>query len=171
MDTFAEVVRSRKGDDKIGLRFEDRQWTWDEVTQESADRAAALTATVPEPAERRRHIGVLLENVPDFVFWIGAGALAGAVVVGINASRSGREIADDIRQADVDFVITESRLAHLVDGTDHGLPADRILDIDSSEYAQFLEPYRARTCPRRFRRPTTSHFCSSVPGRRDGRRP
>ncbi|MCK0089162.1 AMP-binding protein [Rhodococcus sp. HNM0563] len=147
MDTFAEVVRSRKGDEKIGLRFEDRQWTWDQVIQESADRAAALTAAVGEPADRRRHIGVLLENVPDFVFWIGAGALAGAVVVGINASRSGPEIADDIRQADVDFVITESRLAHLVDGTDHGLPADRIVDIDSPEYLRFLEPHRGADLP------------------------
>ena len=78
VQTFAEVVRARKGDDKVGVRFEDRQWTWDEVVQQSADRAAALVAAVPAPAGRQRHIGVLLENVPDFVFWIGAGALAGA---------------------------------------------------------------------------------------------
>ena len=147
MDTFAEVVRARRGDTKVGLRFEDRQWTWDEVVQESADRAAALVSAVPQPAGRQRHIGVLLENVPDFVFWIGAGAVAGAVVVGINASRSGPEIARDVRHADVDLIITESRLAHLVQGTEHGLPADKVLDIDAPGYREFLEPFRGSPLP------------------------
>ncbi|WP_129977236.1 AMP-binding protein [Rhodococcus sp. Q1] len=147
MDTFAEVVRARHGDPKVGLRFEDRQWTWDEVVQESSDRAAALIATVPAPADRQRHIGVLLENVPDFVFWIGAGAMAGAAVVGINASRSGPEIARDIRHADIDLVITESRLSHLLEGVDHGLADDRIYDIDDARYGQFLEPFRGADLP------------------------
>lgn len=147
MDTFAEVVRARHGDHKVGLRFEDRQWTWDEVIQESADRAAAIAATVPAPADRQRHIGVLLENVPDFVFWIGAGAVAGAAVVGINASRSGPEIAQDIKHADIDFVVTETRLAHLLDGTDHGLPADKIYNVDDPRYQEFLEPFRGAALP------------------------
>ena len=147
LDTFAEVVRARRGDAKVGLRFEDQRWTWDEVVQESADRASALVSTVPLPEGRQRHIGVLLENVPDFVFWIGAGALAGAVVVGINASRSGPEIARDVRHADVDLIITESRLAHLVAGTDHGLPAEKILDVDSTRYREFLEPFRGAQLP------------------------
>lgn len=147
MDTFAEVVRARHGDPKVGLRFEDQQWTWGEVVQESADRAAAIVATVPAPADRQRHIGVLLENVPDFVFWIGAGALAGAAVVGINASRSGPEIARDIAHADIDLVVTESRLAHLLEDTGHGLPANRILDIDGDRYAEFLAPFRGADLP------------------------
>ncbi|MDN5894799.1 MAG: AMP-binding protein [Nocardioides sp.] len=147
MDTFAEVVRSRAGDDKIGLRFQGNAWTWGEVVSESADRAAALTDTVPVPDERQVHIGVLLENVPDFVFWIGAGALAGAVVVGINASRSASELAHDIGHADVDVIVTEDRLAHLVDGGEHGLPADRILNIDQASYETFLAPYRGSALP------------------------
>ncbi|MCD5420308.1 AMP-binding protein [Rhodococcus pyridinivorans] len=147
MDTFADIVRARHGDPKVGLRFEDQQWTWGEVVQESADRAAAIVATVPAPADRQRHIGVLLDNVPDFVFWIGAGALAGAAVVGINASRSGPEIARDIAHADIDLVVTESRLAHLLEDTGHGLPADRILDIDGDRYAEFLAPFRDADLP------------------------
>ncbi|WP_039958025.1 AMP-binding protein [Rhodococcus pyridinivorans] len=147
MDTFAEVVRARHGDPKVGLLFEDQQWTWGKVVQESADRAAAIVATVPAPADRQRHIGVLLENVPDFVFWIGAGALAGAAVVGINASRSGPEIARDIAHADIDLVVTESRLAHLLEDTGHGLTADRILDIDDDRYAEFLAPFRGADLP------------------------
>lgn len=147
MDTFAEVVRSRAGDDRVGLRFEDESWTWAQVVGESADRAAALTATVPVPEGRQIHIGVLLENVPDFVFWIGAGALAGAVVVGINASRSASELARDIGHADVDVVITEDRLSHLVEGGEHGLPATRIHNIDRPSYADFLAPHRGAPLP------------------------
>src|SRR5690606_27402718 len=111
LETFADVVRSRAGDPAPGLLFEGQTWTWSEVVQESADRAAALTATVPRPADRQIHVGVLMENVPDFVFWVGATSLAGAVVVGINSSRSSAEIAHDLRHVGIDMVITEDRLA------------------------------------------------------------
>ncbi|MQW74339.1 AMP-binding protein [Nocardioides sp. dk4132] len=147
MQTFAEIVRSRVGDDAVGLRFEDRQWTWDEVVAESATRAAALTASVPAPEGRQIHVGVLLENVPDFVFWLGAGALAGAVVIGINASRSGPEIAQDVRHADVDLIITESRLRHLVEDPAHGVPAERVHDVDTEAYAEWLAPHRGAPLP------------------------
>ncbi|WP_166137720.1 AMP-binding protein [Nocardioides ochotonae] len=147
MQTFAEIVRSRVGDDAVGLRFEDRQWTWDEVVAESATRAAALSATVPAPEGRQVHVGVLLENVPDFVFWIGAGALAGAVVIGINASRSAPEIAQDVRHADVDLIITEPRLRHLVEDPAHGVPAERVHDIETPAYAEWLAPHRGAPLP------------------------
>ncbi|MCD6639626.1 MAG: AMP-binding protein [Nocardioides sp.] len=145
--TFADVLRARAGDSRTALVFEDRSWTWDEVVQESAVRAAALADLVPHPEGRQVHVGVLLENVPDFVFWIGAGALAGAVVVGINASRSGVEIARDVRHADVDVIVTETRLAHLLEGTDHGIAADRVLDIDSPRYAELVTAYRGASMP------------------------
>ena len=147
--TFADVVRSRLGDDAIGLRFEDEQWTWDEVVRESAVRAAVLSALVPRPEGRQVHVGVLLENVPDFVFWIGGGALAGAVVVGINASRSGPEVGSDIRHADVDLLVTEHRLAHLLDGADHGVPEERVLDVDDASYADLLAAHRGAALPDR----------------------
>ncbi|MFS3129313.1 AMP-binding protein [Nocardioides sp. Bht2] len=147
MRTFAEIVRSRAGDEKVGLRFEDQSWTWAEVVDESSARAALLADLVPSPADRQVHIGVLLENVPDFVFWIGAGAMAGAVVVGINASRSGPELADDIRHADVDVVITEQKLAHLVTGTDHGVPENRVLNVDSDAYAEQIKGYLGAPLP------------------------
>jgi fatty-acyl-CoA synthase len=147
VETFAEIVRSRADDDKTGLRFEDWSWTWAEVVQESADRAAALEALVPRPPDRQVHVGVLLDNVPDFVFWIGAGALAGAVVVGINSSRSGAELADDIRHADIDLVVTESRLLHLVAGHDNGVPTERVLDVDDEAYVDLLGRYRGAPLP------------------------
>ena len=145
--TFAHVVRARAGDQRTALLVEDESWTWDDFVRESAERAALLTALVPKPDDRQVHVGVLMENVPDFVFWIGAGALAGAVVVGINATRSGSEIAQDIRHADVDLVVTESCLAHLLEGADHGIAAERILDIDQPAYAEMLARHRGAPLP------------------------
>ncbi|WP_235736397.1 AMP-binding protein [Nocardioides alcanivorans] len=147
METFAEVVRARSGDQSPGLLFEGRSWSWDEVVRESAQRAAALEAVAPKRADRQVHIGVLLDNVPDFVFWVGAGAVAGAVVVGINSSRSGAELAHDIRHADVDLVITEDRLAHLVEGQDHGIAPELIFNVDSATYADFLAPFKGAELP------------------------
>ncbi|WGY03844.1 AMP-binding protein [Nocardioides sp. QY071] len=143
METFAQIVASRAGDDKTGLIFEDRQWTWDEVVGEGAVRAAALRAAVPTPEGRQVHVGVLLENVPDYVFWIAAASLADAVVVGLNASRSGPEIAQDARHADVDLVVTEGRLRHLASDLE-GL---RVLDVDDSAYDEWLAPYRGAPVP------------------------
>ncbi len=145
--TFATVLRAREGDQRTSLLFEDESWTWDEVVRESAERAALLTALVPQPEGRQIHVGVLMENVPDFVFWIGAGALAGAVVVGINASRSGPEIAQDMQHADVDFVVTESCLVHLIEGGGHGVAAERVLNIDLPSYAEALAPHRGAPLP------------------------
>lgn len=145
--TFAELLRSRQDDQKVGLRFEDDSWTWAGVVQESADRAAALLASVPRPEGRQLHVGILLDNVPDYVFWIGACGLAGAVVVGLNSSRSGPEIAEDARHADVDLVVTEGRFASLLTGVDLGVFAGRVLDVDSDAYAAWLGPHHGAALP------------------------
>ncbi len=55
------------------------------------------------------HIGVLLDNVPDFVFWLGGAALVGATVVGINPTRgSVAELAAEIRLADCQLIVTDT---------------------------------------------------------------
>jgi fatty-acyl-CoA synthase len=144
--TFAEILRARAGDDHVGLRFEERSWTWDEVVHESAVRAA-VAGSWARPAGRQLHVGLLLENVPDFPFWIGGAALAGAVVVGINPTRRGEELAHDIRHADVDVVVTEERLAGLLDGIDHGVPADRVLVVESNAYRSLLERHADAALP------------------------
>lgn len=59
------MLLARRGDQHLGLRTRDRDWTWDAVVHESAARAAlAHRLRAPGPF----HIGVLLDNVPDFVF-------------------------------------------------------------------------------------------------------
>ena len=128
--SVAELLRQRAGDDHLGYKFEGATWTWSEVAAESAVRAALLDELTDgsEPL----HIGVLLENVPEYLFWIGGAALRGATIVGVNPTRRGEELGRDIEHTDCQFVVTDRQHADLL--PDHV----RTLLIDSDAYATML---------------------------------
>ena len=63
---FRDLILPRVDDSRVGLRFEDRSWTWSEVMAEAATRAHYL---LEAPGDGPPHVGLLLENVPEFVFW------------------------------------------------------------------------------------------------------
>jgi fatty-acyl-CoA synthase len=150
--TMAELLLARRHDDHPGLVFEDRRWSWREVVSASADRAGLLESWT---ADGPLHVGVLLGNVPEYLFWLGAAALAGAVVVGINPTRRGTELAGDIRRTDCRVLVTDADGARLLEGLDHGVPADRVLLVDGPDQVRLLEARRgvdaaalvARTAP------------------------
>jgi len=130
MSIFAELIRARSADDRIALHFEDRSHTWSEVIRE-AERRAALALRLRNP-DRPFHIGVLLDNVPEYVFWIFAAALSGAAVVGINPTRRGAELAADIRHTDSQWLITDPEQAWRLDGL--GIERGRVLLAGTPEY-------------------------------------
>src|SRR5690625_4798572 len=146
MTTYADLVHRRDGDQKIGLRFEEESWTWAEVISEAAIRAAAVTERIQKPQGRGRHVGVLLDNVPDYVFWLLAGAVSGTVIIGLNSSRPPAELHADISQADVDMVITQSDLHEKYFAQGH--PRVPTMSIDSHEYREWLSPYAGVELPR-----------------------
>jgi fatty-acyl-CoA synthase len=136
METVASLLRAREHDGYPGLAFGDEVWSWHEVVRASARRATLLQSLrLPGPF----HIGVLLENVPEYLFLAGGAAFAGATIVGINPTRRGDELARDIRHTDCQLIITDRASAALVDGLDLGAADDRILMIDDLEYADLLE--------------------------------
>src|SRR3546814_15708930 len=91
----------RLGDQQLGLRTRTQDWSWDEVVRESAARGSlAKSLSAPGPF----HIGVLLENDPEFLFWLGGAALPGAPIVGINPNRCGAEPEAEARY--VDFTLS-----------------------------------------------------------------
>jgi len=137
--TVAELFAARRDDDHVGLCFEDASWTWREVVREAERRGAFLRA---EHGAGPFHVGVLLENVPEFLFLLGGAALVGATIVGINSTRRGAELARDIRHTDCELIVTESSLAGLLDDIDTGLPPDRVLLSDSDSYARSLSAHR-----------------------------
>jgi fatty-acyl-CoA synthase len=143
-DTLAALVRSRAEDDSVGVRFEDASWTWREVVAECEARADALRA-LREPGPF--HVGVLLENVPEFVMWLGATALTSTVLVGINPTRRGAELARDITHTDCQFVVTEARHLSLLDGLELGDADGKVLVVDDPESMAALTPYADAPIP------------------------
>ena len=52
---------------------------------------------------------MLLDNVPDYLFWLTAGALSGTVVVGINSTYRGEQLAQLIDHTDCQALVTSER--------------------------------------------------------------
>lgn len=130
-DSIAQLLLDRVGDQRLGLRTRDRDWTWDEVVSESAARGALAQSL---RADGPFHVGVLLDNVPDFLFWLGGAALVGATIVGINPTRGAAEMAAEIRHADCQLIVTDTAGAERLRSLDPGLEFDRILVIDDPAY-------------------------------------
>ena len=143
--SVATLLRARIGDDHVGYRFEDEEWTWHEVVRASAVRAALLRDLLGGRVLGDRvlddrldldddppHLGVLLDNVPEYLFLAGGAALIGATIVGINPTRRGEELAGDIRHTRCRLVITDASQATLLPGN-----VPRVI-IDTPEYAALL---------------------------------
>ena len=70
----ADLLLARAADPAPALRFEDSEWSWREHVTESAVRAAWLREQLTAELGPL-HVGVLLDNVPDFSFLLGAAGL------------------------------------------------------------------------------------------------
>jgi fatty-acyl-CoA synthase len=136
--TLAHYVLERAAEDRVGIQFEDDEWTWAEHAQISADRAAWL-------ASLRRdgpfHVGILMENVPEFSFLLGGAVLTGAVIVGLNTTRRGSELARDIERTDCQLVVSERKFAPVFAELDLPMGADRVFVADDPSYADATSPF------------------------------
>jgi fatty-acyl-CoA synthase len=137
--TAAQLVRLRSEDDTTGVIFEGRQWTWREVVSEAERRAELLLSL---RGDGPFHVGVLLENTPEYLFLLAGAALAGAVIVGVNPTRRGTELANDIRRADCQLLVTDSAQVALVANLDLGIAPDRLMVVDDTTYASRLAGLR-----------------------------
>ena len=110
--------------DRPALRFGDRQWTHRELLAES-ERFAALYRARLDPG-RPPHVGLLLDNTPDYVFALCGAGLIGAAVAGLNYTRRGEHLGHDISHTDVQFVITEPRHEEQLRAGTEGVDAPRL---------------------------------------------
>lgn len=92
-------------------------WTHAELWRRARQWAELLAGWRDAAPDRPFHVGVLLDNVPDYVALLCAGGLAGAAVVGLNPTRSGEQLARDVAHTDLLGVVTERRHLPLLDGT------------------------------------------------------
>jgi acyl-CoA synthetase (AMP-forming)/AMP-acid ligase II len=141
-ETVGALLAARADDAGGGVRTAggDRAWSWGEVADEAAARAALLV----EQGPAGRHVGVLLDNVPEFVFLLGAAALSGTVVVGINPTRRGEELARDVRHTDCALVVTDAAHAPLLAGLDLGA---EVRLVDEPGWAAEVERHRDAPLP------------------------
>ncbi|MGQ0803718.1 MAG: AMP-binding protein [Actinomycetota bacterium] len=90
--------------DRPAVKFDDDVWTHAEYVAEST-RWANLFLT-RKPADRALHVGVLLDNVPEYLFALGGAALSGSAVVGLNHTRRGEHLLRDIKHTHVGLIVT-----------------------------------------------------------------
>ena len=97
------------------------------------------------PPDAPRHVAVLLDNTPDYLFAFGGAALIGGAVVGLNHTRRDEHLLRDALHTHCGLVLTEPRHEALLAPIADGLPP--ILSSD-----RFAEPGRCRRRARRVAR-------------------
>ena len=142
-DTLVGLLDRRAEDDTTGLVVDGGAWTWRGVVAESARWSAAL-ATL-RPATGPFHVGVLLGNRPEYLWALLGAARIGAVLVGINETRRGEELARDIRHTDCVIVLTDADHAPLLAGLDLGATA--VVDVAGDPWRTLLATAPAPTLP------------------------
>lgn len=143
--TTRDLLDLRADDDRPGLLFEGRIWTWAEVIAECKIRAHLMLSLHEEG--KAFHVGVMLENDPEYIFAIGGAAYAGATVVGINLTRRGEELARDIRYTDCEILITSRELEPYFNGVKSGVEESKTLRIGTPDFAADVAKYRNSARP------------------------
>ena len=109
--TMARVLLGRARDPttrhRPAVMFGDQIWSHAEYHAECCRWADLFLERLPAGAPP--HVGVLLDNTPDYTFALGGAALAGAVIVGLNPTHRGDFLLGDLAHTDVALVVTEPR--------------------------------------------------------------
>lgn len=118
--TLGELVRLRGTEattrNRPFLRFGSWQCTFAEFYEEATAWAqwfCHMRATTA--CSRPFHVGILLDNIPDYVFALAGAWLAGAAAVGVNNTKRGENLARDIAHTDCAVLVTETKYLPLVE--------------------------------------------------------
>ncbi len=135
MTTVAAMLAARAGDGRTGVIDARGSWTWRQAIAEGATRGVLARSLF---GDAKPHIGVLLPNGPEYLFWLNGAALAGAAIVGINPTRRGDALAADIRATDCALIVTDAEGAALLGGLALGVSQDKVLVIGTERYKSLL---------------------------------
>jgi fatty-acyl-CoA synthase len=136
--TVAALLVARAEDDRTSVMDGDGRWTWRQAVGEGATRGALARSLI---GGAKPHVGVLLPNGAEYLFWLNGAALAGAAIVGVNPTRRGEALAADIRATDCALIVTDPDGAALLDGLALGLDEDHILVTGTARYEGLLERF------------------------------
>jgi fatty-acyl-CoA synthase len=141
---MAELLLSRAADESTALLFGDQRWSWREFVHAATARAAiALEQRSPGPF----HIGLLMDNRPEYLFWLAGAALSGATVVGINPTRRGVELAGDIAHADCQLYVADRAGAATLAELPTPIAAAHVHDVETPEYEKLLQAHNGAEPP------------------------
>ena len=107
-----------------------------------SDRWAAAFADL-RPVAGPFHVGVLLGNVPEYLFALFGAARSGVVIVGLNETRRGEELARDVRHTDCVTVLTDTSHGSLLNELDLG--SATVIDVGAAEWRDRLDGATAVT--------------------------
>src|SRR5580692_5512879 len=138
MTTVASMLVARVDDDRTAVLDGGERWTWREAVHEGATRGALARSLF---GEAKPHVGVLLPNGSEYLFWLNGTALAGAAIVGINPTRRGEALAADIRATHCAVIVTDDEGAGLLQGLDLGVADENILVLGSERYDALLQRF------------------------------
>jgi len=136
MTTAARLLRDRADDDRAAFLFEDRVWSYRQLVEEGRQRGGLFTSL--HRHGRPPHIGVLLDNGPEYLFWLAGAALCGAVVVGVNSTYRGEQLGQLIGHTDCELLVTSAVYEPMLDGAGDQVPSDRVLVVDRPEYTDLI---------------------------------
>jgi fatty-acyl-CoA synthase len=149
--TVAEMLVARANDEAVGAIGATGSWSWREVIEESSKRGALALRIGSGPGATRIedgprgegatsgvHIGVLLPNVAEYLFWLSGAALIGATVVGINPTRRGDALGADVRLTRCSMIVTDEDGAELFSGVETGVDPERVLVVGTAKYEELL---------------------------------
>ena len=129
--TIRDLLLAHREQDTPALLTRDRSWSWRELVSDVSARAATV-ATLLDP-HRPPHVGLLMDNTPEMLMGLAAAGLGGHVAVGVNSTRRGQALVDDLRRSDVQVLLTDHTQAHLLDGLE--LPGIEVVDT-STDWAR-----------------------------------
>ncbi len=134
--TAADLFLRNADSDEIAAHFEDRSLTYRELATESLRRAALWDSY--RDRTKPPHIGVLLDNTPEYLFWLGAAAISRSAIVGINATYRGAELARLIDHCDCQVLVTSDTYADVLAGAPSGVESDHVFGTHTDRYAEQL---------------------------------
>lgn len=141
MSKLTDYVRGNREIERPGLLFEDISYSHAEIFRQASARARFIEdLDLGEP----KHVGVLLENVPEAIFWMQGAFLVGATVVGLNSTRSPAELVRDATHTDCRLIVTDGEGRKTLAGAGLTLPA---VAIDDPDYETRLQGFAGMGAP------------------------
>jgi fatty-acyl-CoA synthase len=141
-----DLLKSKVFDEGYAERdfvlFEDERYSWLETYRRSMEMANTFLA-LREHRDVPLHVGVLMENCPEFIFALLGCAFSRAVLVGVNTIQRGAALARDINHCDCQILLTENKFLDEVMAIKDDLrliPDDRILVNNLRDQDKALPP-------------------------------